>query len=590
MPIRLPNLDDRRYEDLLAEALGRIPINAPEWTNHNTSDPGITLVELFAFLTEMLIYRLNRVTDANVCKFLKLIDGVARTPAAEQRGMVTKEGSEKLIPLNDEVRDVVLSLRRQDRAVTAEDFERLALAADPLVKRAYCVPQRQLTQKTAEGRRAKADGHVSVVVASSSLSVLQFGSEEQTRDAWLFRVEDLIEPTNWFNQLVKQQDPLSRFLFGALRLERPGGNAPLPGYLVERLNTLIQPAPLYEPSLFAHVRLRAETLMERNNTRSNRMLLEDAYPNHLVRRNYFKDFTTADAQTSAGISLLPRSATIEPRLYVGSDAAFAALKFNLAGAGANYTLDFKYFDGKRNDWVQLTDKDHQLTDSTANWTSSGLVTFTAPPDWKATEVNGVNQYWIAVSSFPKYPTKIAVANQITTGVIERVVQYLEVRRLLTTRLHVVGPRQVKVAVHLTLYLQPDAVQKEVAVRAAEALQEFFDPLRGGPEQTGWPFGRAVYVSEVYALLDRVRGVDYVTRAIDTESREPLKDKNQQPYPELTVLPADAARLILSGGVLEGIRLEPDELAAFVAGESHLQMIDPKVEISQSVVATLKPRS
>ena len=52
-----------------------IPAWAPEWTNYNPSDPGITLIELFAYLSEMLLYRLNRVGDANLLEFLKLING-----------------------------------------------------------------------------------------------------------------------------------------------------------------------------------------------------------------------------------------------------------------------------------------------------------------------------------------------------------------------------------------------------------------------------------------------------------------------------------------------------------------------------------
>ena len=59
MPLQLPDLDDRRFNDLLVEALVRIPADSPEWTNLNPSDPGITLVELLAHLTDVLLYRLN---------------------------------------------------------------------------------------------------------------------------------------------------------------------------------------------------------------------------------------------------------------------------------------------------------------------------------------------------------------------------------------------------------------------------------------------------------------------------------------------------------------------------------------------------
>ncbi len=63
--MRLPEiqLDDRRFQDLVSEARTRIARSCPEWTEHNVSDPGITLIELFAWMTEMTIYRLNRVPD-----------------------------------------------------------------------------------------------------------------------------------------------------------------------------------------------------------------------------------------------------------------------------------------------------------------------------------------------------------------------------------------------------------------------------------------------------------------------------------------------------------------------------------------------
>jgi hypothetical protein len=61
--MRLPEveLDDRRFQDLVSEARRRISHACPEWTEHNVSDPGITLIELVAWMTEMTISRLARV-------------------------------------------------------------------------------------------------------------------------------------------------------------------------------------------------------------------------------------------------------------------------------------------------------------------------------------------------------------------------------------------------------------------------------------------------------------------------------------------------------------------------------------------------
>jgi hypothetical protein len=73
MPLPLPSLDDRTWTDLTAETTALIPRYAPNWTNWNASDPGITLVELFAWLTEMTIYRLDRISPRHRRKFLNLL-------------------------------------------------------------------------------------------------------------------------------------------------------------------------------------------------------------------------------------------------------------------------------------------------------------------------------------------------------------------------------------------------------------------------------------------------------------------------------------------------------------------------------------
>src|SRR5215510_7525286 len=87
MPLTIPTIDNRRYQDLLDEALARIPVYTPEWTNFNKSDPGVTLIEVFAFLTETLLYRANQIPERNRRKFLQLL-GIGLQPAAAARGLI----------------------------------------------------------------------------------------------------------------------------------------------------------------------------------------------------------------------------------------------------------------------------------------------------------------------------------------------------------------------------------------------------------------------------------------------------------------------------------------------------------------------
>lgn len=88
MPLQAPNLDDRQFSDIVAEAKTLVARYTPEWTNFNESDPGITLVELFAWFTEILIYRLNQVPDLNYIKFLQLL-GIELAPAQPARAELT---------------------------------------------------------------------------------------------------------------------------------------------------------------------------------------------------------------------------------------------------------------------------------------------------------------------------------------------------------------------------------------------------------------------------------------------------------------------------------------------------------------------
>jgi hypothetical protein len=331
--------------------------------------------------------------------------------------------------LRDEVRDVVLKLRKQDRAVSCEDFERLAREADQKITRTYCIPYS--SPKTSPPRE-NPDAHVNVVVVPT---------------------EVLFDTFFWFEATADKEE--------------------------------------------------------------------------------YTDVTAASGKGGT-IPLWSTTENVSKGLYLGSSTAFESFNFKLGETGTGYTLTFKYFDGK--DWTELTDK-HKLVDGTSNWTSGGLVTFTRPANWKPTELNHVNGYWLRISSTTA-PSKKAVANLIFRDLAERVRQYLEPRRLLTTRIQVVGPRLVSISVHVNLFLKPDAVPKTVKEEVENRLSQFLN-------LQVWPFGRNVYVSEIYRLLDRIPGVDFVTKINNKEIIAALDGGD---------------RAIKQAGDLVAIKLDKDELA------------------------------
>ena len=144
MPLPLPNLDDHTYADLVEEARSLIPIEYREWTDHNPSDTGIILIELLAWLTEMVLYRVNRIPDQNFATFLTLLKDKEWKLLDESAPEVRNAALEAAI------RETVLELRQRYRAVTCEDFEQLvledwnsaqSLGSDGVVKRVRCIPK-----------------------------------------------------------------------------------------------------------------------------------------------------------------------------------------------------------------------------------------------------------------------------------------------------------------------------------------------------------------------------------------------------------------------------------------------------------------
>src|SRR5262249_1676339 len=169
MPLTVPNLDDRNYTDLVAEALSLLPQYAPEWTNHNPSDPGITLIELLAYFTEILIYRLNRVTRENKIKFLQLLRNVEDD---EKKHLA--DPNTPVEEVDEALRQTVLALREPQRAVTCEDYEYLARAVtannpnEPKIIRARAFARRNLETADDESRTVDCPGHMSLVLVPES--------------------------------------------------------------------------------------------------------------------------------------------------------------------------------------------------------------------------------------------------------------------------------------------------------------------------------------------------------------------------------------------------------------------------------------
>jgi predicted phage baseplate assembly protein len=109
MALPVPNLDDRKFQDFVDEAKRAIPGLCPEWTNHNVSDPGVALIELFAWMSESVLYRLNQVPERLYVHFLNLVGtppfgpSVARTDLTFMLSAPLKDHEKVQVSVHTEV-------------------------------------------------------------------------------------------------------------------------------------------------------------------------------------------------------------------------------------------------------------------------------------------------------------------------------------------------------------------------------------------------------------------------------------------------------------------------------------------------------
>jgi predicted phage baseplate assembly protein len=142
MALPVPHLDDRTFQNLVDEAKRMVQQRCPEWSDHNVSDPGVTLIETFAYMVDQLLWRLNRVPEKTYIKFLELIGlslqapTAARTdvtfwlPVASEEEVVVPAGTQVSTP-RTEVEGVVfttvetLAIPPSSRTYVATEIENL---------------------------------------------------------------------------------------------------------------------------------------------------------------------------------------------------------------------------------------------------------------------------------------------------------------------------------------------------------------------------------------------------------------------------------------------------------------------------------
>jgi hypothetical protein len=543
--IKLPTLDDRTYAQLADEARALVPTLAPTWTDHNPSDPGIMLLELFSWLAEMVVYRIDRVPERSYRTFLRLLRGPNATPDLTA------------LALDEAIRSTVTELRERHRAITEEDFEYLALQRWPtqdaaaamgvlgVVRRALGVGQQTpatLKQLWTDPAHVRADGHVTLVIVPDSLSAARADLASFARSRRVALELTNSDPTNP-SYVDCGKDPslqltsdltLSAWIFprslgkgrqGILCKQAAGEfelvlepTGALTFYHADAVDGATAPAGV-PPGRWSHVAVvRSAAASTVSFFRDGKLVgapaplqkaaVASSAPLWIGRRSNGADLFDGFIR-DACLWKIARGAT-----DLGGD-----LKRVPAGDQAGIVACYRLDDGG------AVAKDAATPDTATSRPRDGTLVHTG---WRD-----------AVRPLDPSPALLA-----------GLAAFIDEWRLLTTRVDLTGYRPLPVAVGAGLYLTDDGVPAAVSAAAVSALDQFFDPLTGG-RGAGWPFGRSLFVSDVAAALDGLPGVDFVTSVTISLTGADATDTSRPPA------------ILGDDGNPSGVALLPYELPALI---------------------------
>ncbi|HMO59036.1 MAG TPA: putative baseplate assembly protein [Roseiflexaceae bacterium] len=635
MALPTPNLDDRRFQDIVDEAKRLIPRYCPEWTDHNVSDPGVTLIELFAWMTEMLIYRLNQVPDKNFITFMELIGTRLQPPAAASTELTFWLSSPPAIPIS--VPAGTQAATMQTAAEASVEFR----TDDELI---VFPPELRFCLTTGDERVFEDQ---TWTLGPEDEAFLAFGAEPRPGNAFYIgfaanisrnilslnldcTIEGIgVDPSNpplvweaWQNDgwvdLELERDETGGFnkpgrviLYMSPRMARQDV-AGKSGFWIRCRHTPPEPGqPTYSasPQIRAmtadtlggmvsatHATMISDEILGRSSGRPGQQFYLEHAPvlprrpgeSIMIREHEdgpweawieVGDFSKSGRQDmhyvldSVSGEIMFGPSIREPdgyeRQYGAIPARNGLIRFSRyrsgggaagnVGAGtitrlrsavpyvdrvinrrrAEGGLDAETLDRARLRAPQmLRSRDRAVTaedyEFLAREASSRVArAFCLQPralDQAGAPSPGV--VTISLVPFVNRPDEDIPADQLrgAPDVVQDVQGYLDERRLLTTVVRIEPPEYIRVSVTASIKARPMASLETVRRDALDRLFRFLNPLIGGEHGDGWPFGRDLYISEIYTVLQGTPGIGYIDQV------SMAIEGDQQPQTRISVPP------------------------------------------------------
>ncbi|WP_416965361.1 putative baseplate assembly protein [Streptomyces sp. Agncl-13] len=626
MALPSPNLDDRRFQQFVDDAKRYIQQRAPEWTDHNVSDPGVTLVETVAHMADQIVYRLNRVPDKNHLAFLDLV-GITLFPPSAARTDVTfwlsaPQEEAVQVPLGTEV--ATMRTEGEEAVVFATERE---LAVVPSALRHLVVQHRgkQVVDRThdlAEGNHVMCFAEspdpgdsmlfgLTAAVPHCALA-LELDSrvdgvgvdprqpplvwEAWTADGWqpcevdrdgtggLNRPGAVILHVPGGHTLSRNGGQEAGWL--RCRVTEPHSDQPFyttsptvrsaEAFTIGGTTTVVHADTVYDEALGESTGLPGQRLRLSHTPvvgDATPLLLQTAEHDgwtdwqvvpHFAASGPDDRHITLDAATGElafgpavrepdgslrqyGM-VAPKGAVIRARRYRtggGRAGNVARGAVQILRSSIPYVSEVANREAARGGVDGETVQEAKTRAPITLRAQERAVTLrdyeelsrrAAPETARITCLEGDEEehgaYAVRVLVVPQAvpdPGGRLRFEQLVPGdaLLDRITRHLDERRLIGTRLAVGPPFYQGVTVVATVHAFRGVDTDRVRRQAHDALYRHLDPLTGGSDGKGWPFGRPVQSGEVFAVLQRVPGVELVDEVV-LHPADPLTGKRGDP--------------------------------------------------------------
>lgn len=504
MPLPIPNLDNRRYNELIAVLRDRIPKINSAWTDFNPSDPGIAIVEMWCWLAEQILYRMNQITPRSNENFLKLILDPPEPVTAEvtleiNPPLTPSTPSQETITIPAGIRFQTVELPLSHPLLTGtrlvfETFEsrvvpfalEAVVAGDPPVlqlsnvsfpvRSKVVVANEQLGVSTGEPNQIFTFKHGPVLVDPNHVSTDPAAYNPNpwlTVDGvpWQF-VPDFLDAATDETATHFMVEPFTnRVRFG----NNIKGAIPPAGAVIH--------ATSYQVILGKEVKIAADTLPldQVLDAIADIPAAQMSAINNTPAEGGAFLYTPEEMQTR-GLQFFKEKF----RAITAEDfAEMATVQFNRA---------------QESDFIAAT-PNNRVARAIA---VPGRNLQEAPPEDEASAVS------VLILPRVENPADIPVVSGTDFDNLKaQVHRFLDRRRLITTRLYVVEPDYVSVDLQIRVSIEPLVNFDSVRLQITERIKKFFHPLTGGEGGAGWPLGRTIYKSEIFQLAESVQGVDHI---------------------------------------------------------------------------------